>query len=99
MYIVTRILKLLNENRTWYYAGKMVKGGKYVLCCGVGAGSGGVATWSAGSFWRNGGGLLLHPLPQGCLVVELHLQQVLQVHLCHVIHHLSGGGEVKRNRD
>lgn len=40
------------------------------------------------------------PSPEGRLVVELGLQEILQVNLCHIIHDVSGGGgTVKENAE
>lgn len=36
--------------------------------------------------------------PEGCLVVELDLQEILQVNLCYIVHDVSGGEVVKENR-
>lgn len=40
------------------------------------------------------------PSPEGCLVVELGLQEILQVNLCHIVHNVSEGGKtVKGNNN
>lgn len=37
--------------------------------------------------------------PQGRLVVKLDLQEILQVHLCYIIHNVPGGAAVKENKN